>query len=43
MKTLMMPHYVAYDLGLHCLPTSHKRDAGLKWLKYASSLFAFTY
>ena len=30
-----MPHYVASDLGLHCLYTSHKKYArlyGLNWL-----------
>ena len=25
---------VASDLGLHCLPTSHKMEARLKWVKY---------
>ena len=24
-----MPHYAAYDLGLHCLPLSHKKHARL--------------
>ena len=23
----LMPHYVASDLGLHCLHMSHKKDA----------------
>ena len=24
---------VAFDLGLHCLPMSHKKDARLIWVK----------
>ena len=28
-----MPHSAASDLGLHCLPTSHKKDASLIWVK----------
>ena len=28
-----MPHYVASDLGLHCLPMSHKKDTRLIWVK----------
>ena len=24
---------MASDLGLHCLPTSHKKDARLVWVK----------
>ena len=27
------PHSAAPDLGLHCLPMSHKKDAGLIWVK----------
>ena len=27
------PYSVAYDLGLHCLPTSHKKDARHVWVK----------
>ena len=27
------PHYVVSDLGLHCLPMSHKKDARLIWIK----------
>ena len=29
-----MPHSVASDLGLHCLPLSHKKDARLIWVKW---------
>ena len=31
-----MPHSVASDLGLHCLPMSPLRDARLKWVKFLS-------
>ena len=31
-----MPHFVASDLGLHCLPMSHKKDAKLIWVKGAN-------
>ena len=27
-----MPHTAASDLGLHCLPMSHKKDAMLIWV-----------
>ena len=27
------PHSVASDLGLHCLPMSHKKDARHIWVK----------
>ena len=27
--TDQMPRYVAFDLGLHCLSMSHKKDARL--------------
>ena len=27
------PRYTASDLGLHCLRTSHKKDASLIWVK----------
>ena len=27
------PHSVASDLGLHCLPMSHKKDARHIWAK----------
>ena len=27
-----MPHSAASDLGLHCLPMSHKKDARLIWV-----------
>ena len=29
------PHSVASDLGLHCLPMSHKKDARHIWVKNA--------
>ena len=28
------PRSVASDLGLHCLPTSHKKDDMLRWVKF---------
>ena len=28
-----MPHNAASDLGLHCLPLSHKKDARLIWVE----------
>ena len=28
-----MPHFVASDLGLHCLPMSHKKYTRLIWVK----------
>ena len=28
-----MPHFAVSDLGLHCLPMSHKKDAMLIWVK----------
>ena len=28
-----------FDLGLHCLPMSHKKDARLKWVKIKLLLF----
>ena len=28
-----MPYSVASDLGLHCLPMSHKKDARHIWVK----------
>ena len=28
-----MPHFVASDLVLHCLPMSHKKKARLIWVK----------
>ena len=27
-----MPNFVASDLGLHCLPMSHQKEARLIWL-----------
>ena len=26
------PHYAASDLGMHCLPMPHKKDARLIWV-----------
>ena len=26
------PHYLVFDLGLRCLPMSHKKDAWLIWV-----------
>ena len=31
-----MPHSVASDMGLHCLPMSYKNDARLIWVKLLS-------
>ena len=31
-----MLHSVASDLGLYCLPMSHKKDARLIWVKISS-------
>ena len=31
------PRTVASDLGLHCLPMSHKKDARLIWVKLLTS------
>ena len=28
------PRSAASDLGMHCLPMSHKKDATLIWVKY---------
>ena len=33
-----MPHYVASDVGLYCLPMSHKKDARLIWIKLVQCL-----
>ena len=30
-----MPHFVASDLGLHCLPMSHKKDSRQMWVENA--------
>ena len=35
------PRSVASDLGLHCLPMSHKKDAMLIWVKYQHIKNAF--
>ena len=34
------PHSVASDLGLHCLPMSHKKDARHIWVKNAIILLS---
>ena len=31
-------HYAVSDLGLHCLPMSHKKDARLIWVKLENIL-----
>ena len=36
-----MPHYVASDLGLHCLAMSNKKEARLIRVKMTSSTFIF--
>ena len=36
----LTPHSVASDLGLHCLPLSHKKDAGYIWVKKAIILLS---
>ena len=33
------PRSVASNLGLHCLPVSHKKDDRHIWVKVSSSLF----
>ena len=35
-----MLHSVASDLGLHCLPIFHKKDARHIWVKYAVILLS---
>ena len=35
----LTPHSVASDLGLHCLPMSHKKDARHIWVKNANIFF----
>ena len=30
-----IPNFAASDLGLHCLPMYHKKDAWLKLVKYS--------
>ena len=32
--TDQMPHYVASDLGLHCLPMTLLQDPGLQWVNH---------
>ena len=34
------PHSVASDLGLHCLPIFHKKDARHTWVKNAIILLS---
>ena len=34
------PHSVASDLGLHCLPMSHKKDSRHIWVKNAIILLS---
>ena len=36
-----MLHSVASDLGLHCLPMSHKKDARHTWVKNAIILLSY--
>ena len=36
----LAPHSVASDLGLHCLPMSHKKDARHIWVKNAIILLS---
>ena len=36
-----MPHSAASDLGLHCLPMSHKKDARFIWVKCVGNRFMF--
>ena len=38
-----MPHCVASDLGLHCLPMSHKKDAKLIWVKFSGDSQKYTF
>ena len=33
------PRSVASDLGLRCLPMSHKKDARLTWVKSRTSIY----
>ena len=35
-----MPHYVASDLVLHCLPMSNKIDARLIWVNFLLTLYS---
>ena len=37
-----MPCYVASEIGLHCLPMSHKRTIGLYWLSSPVRIFLLT-
>ena len=32
-QILFFPHSAVSDMGLHCLPLSHKKDARLIWVK----------
>ena len=35
-----MQHSVVSDLGLHCLPLSHKKDERLIWAKVEKSILS---
>ena len=36
-----MSHSVASDLGLHCLPLSHKKDARLIWVYIKHDYYSY--
>ena len=36
-----MPRFVVSDLGLHCLPMSHKKVARLIWVNVLNNVMAF--
>ena len=36
-----MPHSAASDLGLHCFPMSHKKDARLIWVNVVNKKIVF--
>ena len=38
MEINQTPHFVASDLGLHCLPMSQKKDARLIWVKINANM-----
>ena len=37
-----MQHSAASDLGMHCLPMSHKKEAMLIWVKVVIIFLAFS-
>ena len=37
-KNNQSSHSVASDLGLHCMPMSHRKDARLIWVNWKSEL-----